>query len=71
MITLGTFEAGKSTFVKQMRLLYGSGFTDNDKASFKCFLAMNLVDSVTILSQKMMKLGIAYEVSGVSLIQHS
>ena len=70
MLLLGTGEAGKSTFVKQMKLIYGGGFTDEDKARYKEDLVTNVCDSVVILSREMMKLGISYEVSGVSFINH-
>ena len=28
----GTGESGKSTFIKQMRIIHGSGFNDEDKS---------------------------------------
>ena len=68
MLLLGTGEAGKSTFVKQMKLIYGGGFTDEDKARFRDELVTNVVDSFVTLSREMMKLGIAYKVRGVSFI---
>jgi hypothetical protein len=27
--------SGKSTFIKQMRIIYGAGFTDEDRYNFK------------------------------------
>ena len=68
VLLLGTGEAGKSTFVKQMKIIYGGGFTDEDKTRFRDELVTNVVDSFVTLSREMMKLGIAYKVSGVSCI---
>ena len=62
MLLLGTGEAGKSTFVKQMKLIHGGGFTDEDKTRFREDLVTNVTDSVVTLSREMMKLGIAYKV---------
>ena len=62
MLLLGTGEAGKSTFVKQMKLIHGGGFTDEDKRRFREDLVTNVTDSVVTLSREMMKLGIAYKV---------
>ena len=70
MLLLGTGEAGKSTFVKQMKLIYGGGFTEEDKARFREDLVTNVVDSFVTLSREMMKLGINYEVSSLSFINH-
>ena len=43
----GTGESGKSTFIKQMRIIHGSGYSDDDKRGFvklvyqNIFMAMN------------------------------
>ena len=31
LLVVGTGESGKSTFIKQMRIIHGSGYTDDDK----------------------------------------
>ena len=67
VLLLGTGEAGKSTFVKQMKLIHGGGFTDEDKTRFREDLVTNVTDSVVTLSREMMKLGIAYEVKSAAL----
>ena len=67
VLLLGTGEAGKSTFVKQMKLIHGGGFTDQDKTKFREDLVTNVTDSVVTLSREMMKLGIAYEVKSAAL----
>lgn len=35
--------SGKSTFIKQMRILYGTGFTDEERYNDKKFLIANLL----------------------------
>ncbi|CAH8445790.1 unnamed protein product [Schistosoma turkestanicum] len=57
LLLLGTGESGKSTFVKQMRIIHGIGYTDKDKCSFKnliyqnIFLAMHtMCDALSSLS---------------------
>ena len=69
MLLLGTGEAGKSTFVKQMKLIHGGGFTDEDKTRFREDLVTNVTDSVVTLSREMMKLGIAYKVHSVAFLR--
>uniref|UniRef100_A0A8C9L9H3 G protein subunit alpha q n=1 Tax=Pavo cristatus TaxID=9049 RepID=A0A8C9L9H3_PAVCR len=34
LLLLGTGESGKSTFIKQMRIIHGSGYSDEDKRGF-------------------------------------
>ena len=58
--------------MKQMKIIYGGGFTDEDMARYRDELVTNVIDSVVTLSREMIKLGIAYKVSGSSssLIVH-
>ena len=35
LLLLGTGESGKSTFIKQMRIIHGSGYTKEDRDSYK------------------------------------
>lgn len=47
LLLLGTGESGKSTFIKQMRIIHGSGYSDDDKRAFiklvyqNIYMAMN------------------------------
>lgn len=34
LLILGTGESGKSTFIKQMRIIHGSGYSSEDKKAF-------------------------------------
>ena len=62
MLLLGTGEAGKSTFVKQMKILYGIGFTDEENNTFRVDILNNVVDGIKTLIDGMDKLSIPYEV---------
>ena len=46
MLLLGTGESGKTTFVKQMKILYSGGFTDEEKAGYRVDIINNLVDGL-------------------------
>ena len=35
ILLLGCGEAGKSTFIKQMRIIHSNGFTDEERMAFK------------------------------------
>lgn len=65
LLLLGTGEAGKSTFVKQMKILYGIGFTDDEKRDFRIDILNNVVDSIKVLIEGMDTLGISYEVQSL------
>eukprot|EP00009_Paramoeba_aestuarina_P007610 CAMPEP_0201522216 /NCGR_PEP_ID=MMETSP0161_2-20130828/16523_1 /ASSEMBLY_ACC=CAM_ASM_000251 /TAXON_ID=180227 /ORGANISM="Neoparamoeba aestuarina, Strain SoJaBio B1-5/56/2" /LENGTH=365 /DNA_ID=CAMNT_0047920993 /DNA_START=56 /DNA_END=1153 /DNA_ORIENTATION=- len=49
ILLLGAGEAGKSTFAKQMRHLYGEGFNDEDRVLYKGFVTSHLLTSFRIL----------------------
>jgi len=61
LLLLGTGEAGKSTFVKQMKILYGIGFSDEEKRTFRVDVLNNVIDGIKILIAGMDTLGIPYE----------
>ena len=56
----GTGEAGKSTFIKQMRIIHGQGYSDRDRAEFKTLVYRNTVTGIQIMIDAMETLNIAY-----------
>jgi len=42
LLLLGTGESGKSTFIKQMRIIHGSGYSDEDKRGFIKLVYQNI-----------------------------
>ena len=42
LLLLGTGESGKSTIVKQMRIIYGMGYTDEERREFRTLVFQNL-----------------------------
>ena len=60
VIIIGTGEAGKSTFIKQMRIIHGKGYTDKDRAEFGGLVYRNIITAVQILAEAMEKLKISY-----------
>ena len=56
----GTGEAGKSTFIKQMRIIHGAGYSDSDRAQFRVLVYRNIVLGMTRLVEAMGNLKISY-----------
>ena len=56
----GTGEAGKSTFIKQMRIIHGQGYSDKDRAEFKVQVYRNIYAGMQILVEAMEHLKIAF-----------
>lgn len=70
---LGAGESGKSTFIKQMRIIHGSGFSEDERRNFVCVVHHNLCVAMQTLIRAMEKLQIQYEdisnvVSSLNLI---
>ncbi len=61
MIFAGTGESGKSTFIKQMRIIHGSGYTDEDKRGFIKLVFQNIFMAMQTMIRAMELLKIQYE----------
>jgi ABC-type ATPase involved in cell division len=59
----GTGGSGKSTFIKQMRIIHGSGFTDDDRKSFARAVYQNVFMAMQSLVRAMETLQIQYKLT--------
>jgi guanine nucleotide-binding protein G(q) subunit alpha len=60
LLLLGTGESGKSTFIKQMRIIHGSGYSDEDKRSFIRLVYQNIYLAMCTMTKAMDTLKIPY-----------
>ncbi|XP_003742733.1 guanine nucleotide-binding protein subunit alpha-11 [Galendromus occidentalis] len=60
LLLLGTGESGKSTFIKQMRIIHGRGYTEKDRAQFARIVYQNIFMAMQSLIDAMKLLGIQY-----------
>ncbi|XP_067425336.1 guanine nucleotide-binding protein subunit alpha-14 isoform X1 [Emydura macquarii macquarii] len=60
LLLLGTGESGKSTFIKQMRIIHGSGYTDEDRKSFTKLVYQNIITAMQAMIRAMDNLRINY-----------
>lgn len=58
---LGTGESGKSTFIKQMRIIHGAGYSDEDKRGFTKLVYQNIFTSMQAMIRAMETLKIPYK----------
>ena len=56
----GTGESGKSTFIKQMRIIHGSGYTEAERRGFARLVFQNMVTAIQALISAMGMLHIDY-----------
>lgn len=61
LLLLGTGESGKSTFIKQMRIIHGKGYNDEDKRGFIKLVYQNILTSIQNMVNAMQNLHIEYE----------
>ena len=61
LLLLGTGESGKSTFVRQMRILYDKGYTDEERKSYVRLIHQHIYYSMQSMIQAMDSLEIKYE----------
>jgi len=60
MVCEGTGESGKSTFIKQMRIIHGTGYSDDDRRSFIKLVYQNIFMAMNSMIRAMDTLHIAY-----------
>ncbi|KAK1884443.1 Guanine nucleotide-binding protein subunit alpha-14 [Dissostichus eleginoides] len=60
LLLLGTGESGKSTFIKQMRILHGAGYSEADRKGFTRLVHQNIITAVKALINAMKTLRIDY-----------
>ncbi|XP_044585619.1 G protein alpha q subunit isoform X3 [Cotesia glomerata] len=60
LLLLGTGESGKSTFIKQMRIIHGSGYSDEDKRGFIKLVYQNIFMAMQSMIRAMDLLKISY-----------
>lgn len=65
----GTGESGKSTFIKQMRIIHGSGYSDEDKKTFIKLVFQNIFMAMQSMIRAMEILKIQY-VGGNNEVPH-
>lgn len=60
LLLLGTGESGKSTFIKQMRIIHGVGYSDDDRRAFIRLIFQNMFMAMQSMINAMPQLGLEY-----------
>lgn len=58
---IGAGESGKSTVLKQMKLIHASGFDENERESFRLIVFTNIVVTMQLLTEAIDQLNIPLE----------
>lgn len=61
LLLLGTGEAGKSTFIKQMQIIHGTGYSNEDKQLFVKLVYRNIFQAMQNMVRAMNLLNIDYD----------
>ncbi|XP_077331711.1 guanine nucleotide-binding protein subunit alpha-15 [Lithobates pipiens] len=64
LLLLGTGESGKSTFIKQMRIIHGTGFSVEDRKVYAILVHQNIVTCAQSLVGAMETLQVPYTLQG-------
>ncbi|XP_076009347.1 guanine nucleotide-binding protein subunit alpha-14-like [Genypterus blacodes] len=60
ILLLGTGESGKTTFIRQMRIIHGRGFSDEERRSFAKCIFQNIFAAMKAMTGAMTNLRIPY-----------
>ncbi|CAO3698604.1 hypothetical protein CU097_007669 [Rhizopus azygosporus] len=61
VLLLGAGESGKSTLIKQLRLLHASGFDDSERESYRIVVFSNIIMEMQTIFEAMQLLNIPFE----------
>ncbi|KAJ1563965.1 guanine nucleotide-binding protein subunit alpha, partial [Nowakowskiella sp. JEL0078] len=61
MLLLGAGESGKSTILKQMKLIHDNGYNNEEREAFKEIIFSNTVQSMRVILEAMQNMGIPLE----------
>ena len=62
ILMLGPEESGKSTIVKQMRIIHGAGYSETERKYFRETVHMNAVQGIDTILQAVQDLQISFEI---------
>ncbi|XP_061093322.1 guanine nucleotide-binding protein subunit alpha-11-like [Conger conger] len=62
ILLLGTGESGKTTFIKQMRIIHGEGYNDEQRLAFAKLVYQNIFTAVKSMTTAMTTLKIPYAI---------
>lgn len=60
LLLLGTGESGKSTFIKQMRIIHGTGYSDDERRTFIKLVYQNIYMAILTMIRALENLKISY-----------
>ncbi|XP_069447569.1 guanine nucleotide-binding protein subunit alpha-15 isoform X2 [Ovis canadensis] len=60
LLLLGPGESGKSTFIKQMRIIHGAGYSEEDRKNFRPLVYQNIFISMRTMIEAMERLQIPF-----------
>lgn len=60
-VSIGTGESGKSTFIKQMRIIHGAGYSDEERRNFIKIVYQNICMAMFTMIRAMENLKITYQ----------
>ncbi|XP_050951295.1 guanine nucleotide-binding protein subunit alpha-11-like [Labeo rohita] len=60
VLLLGTGESGKTTFIKQMQIIHGSGYSDDERRSYAKLVFQNIFQAMNAMTDAMKTLRIPY-----------
>ncbi|ORZ21377.1 guanine nucleotide binding protein, alpha subunit [Absidia repens] len=66
LLLLGSGESGKSTLVKQIRLIHDNGFTNAERQAFREVVAKNLLQSMVTLLEAVDQLNLGWQMDTTS-----
>lgn len=59
---VGAGDSGKTTFMKQMRMIHGSGYSEEERCHYRKKVFQNISEAITEMTKAMKMLKIPYSI---------
>ncbi|KXJ18400.1 guanine nucleotide-binding protein G(i) subunit alpha-2 [Exaiptasia diaphana] len=61
ILTLGSGGSGKSTFIKQLKIVYDNGYNDEERQEFRSVIYRNIYENVCKITRGLEKIGLHFD----------
>lgn len=67
LFVIGSGGSGKSTFIKQLKIVYDNGYNDEERKAFRAIIYRNIYENICKITRGLQKLGLKFDNENVKV----